>query len=64
MAEAFFRQLAQKLGEAMLLTKGELHRLIPHAQLTSAAEAEIREKLDLLHQLFERAQQYSETASR
>lgn len=63
-AEAFFRQLAQKLGEAMLLTKGELHRLIPHAQLTSAAEAEIREKLDLLHQLFERAQQYSETASR
>lgn len=63
-AEAFFRQLAQKLGEAMLLTKGELHRLIPHAQLTSVAEAEIREKLDLLHQLFERAQQYSETASR
>lgn len=61
-AEAFFRQLAQKLGETMLLTKGELHRLIPHAQLTSAAEAEIREKLDLLHQLFERAQQYSETA--
>lgn len=63
-AEAFFRQLAQKLGEAMLLTKGELHRLIPHAQLTSVAEAEIREKLNLLHQLFERAQQYSETASR
>ena len=63
-AEAFFRQLAQKLGEAMLLTKGELHRLIPHAQLTSVAEDEIREKLDLLHQLFERAQQYSETASR
>lgn len=61
-AEAFFRQLAHKLGETMLLTKGELHRLIPHAQLTSAAEAEIREKLDLLHQLFERAQQYSETA--
>ena len=63
-AEAFFRQLAHKLGETMLLTKGELHRLIPHAQLTSVAEDEIREKLDLLHRLFERAQQYSETASR
>ena len=63
-AEAFFRRLKQKLGGEILLTKGELHRLIPHAQLTSVAEDEIREKLDLLHQLFERAQQYSETASR
>lgn len=63
-AEAFFRRLKQKLGGEILLTKGELHRLIPHAQLTSVAEDEIREKLDLLHRLFERAQQYSETASR
>lgn len=61
LAEAFFRRLAQKLHAPMLLTKGELHRLIPHAQWTSAAEAEIREKLDELQQLFERAQQHGET---
>ena len=32
-AESFFRELAQKFGSAgdVLLTKGELHRLIPHA---------------------------------
>jgi hypothetical protein len=61
-AESFFRRLAQKVGGAMRLTKGELHRLIPHAELTPAAEAEVREKLDLLHRLFEPARSRSETA--
>lgn len=61
-AEAFFRRLAQMTGTAMLLTKGELHRLIPHAQLTPAAETEIRQKLDALEPLFKRAQQHGETS--
>lgn len=61
-AESFFRELAQKLGGTMLLTKGELHRLIPHAELTSAAAGEVREKLDLLHGMFERARRHGETA--
>ncbi|RRD66735.1 AAA family ATPase [Comamonadaceae bacterium OH2310_COT-174] len=60
-AEAFFRRLAQKTGVAMLLTKGELHRLIPHAELTPTAEQEIRQKLDALEPLFKRAQQHGET---
>ncbi len=61
-AESFFRRLAQKTGGGMLLTKGELHRLIPQAELTPAAEAEVREKLDLLQQLFTPARRHSETA--
>jgi hypothetical protein len=61
-AESFFRRLAQKTGGGMLLTKGELHRLIPHAELTPGAEAEVREKLDLLQPLFEQARHHSETA--
>lgn len=60
-AEAFFRRLKQKLGGEILLTKGELHRLIPLAKLTPAAEAEIREKLDKLQKLFEHARPHSET---
>lgn len=60
-AEAFFRRLKQKLGGEILLTKGELHRLIPLAKLTPAAEAEIREKLDELQKLFEHARPHSET---
>ncbi|RMX11056.1 AAA family ATPase [Allofranklinella schreckenbergeri] len=60
-AETFFRRLAQKTGAAMLLTKGELHRLIPHAELTPTAEQEIRQKLDALEPLFKRAQQHGET---
>jgi hypothetical protein len=54
-AESFFRRLAQRVGGAMLLKKGELHRLIPHAQLATAAQAEVREKLDMLEQLFQQA---------
>lgn len=59
-AEEFFRRLAQKMGGSMLLKKGELHRLVPHADLSSGAEAEVRAKLDLLLQIFQRARQHSE----
>lgn len=61
-AEDFFRRLAFKLGGSMLLKKGELHRLIGHAELSAAAEAEVKSKLDLLHALFECARPRSETA--
>lgn len=60
LAESFFRRLAQRLGGAMLLRKGELHRLIPHAQLSAAAESEVRAKLDLLQRLFEQARSHDE----
>lgn len=59
-AEAFFRVLAQELGNPMLLTKGELHRLVAYADLTSAAEVEIRDKLDLLVRLFQCARPHGE----
>ena len=62
-AESFFRRLANKLGVAMLLIKGDLHRLIPHAELTPAAADEVRQKLDLLYGLFAPASKVSETAS-
>ncbi|MGY4831785.1 ATP-dependent nuclease [Sphaerotilaceae bacterium SBD11-9] len=61
MAEEFFRRLAQQVGGSLLLKKGELHRLIPHADLSYAAEVEVRAKLDLLQQLFEQARQHGET---
>jgi hypothetical protein len=60
MAEEFFRRLAERAGGSMLLKKGELHRLIPHADLSQAAEAEVRAKLDLLKQLFEQARRHGE----
>jgi AAA domain, putative AbiEii toxin, Type IV TA system/AAA ATPase domain len=60
-AEEFFRRLAQKVGGGMLLKKGELHRLIAHAELSATAEAEVRSKLDALQVLFERARQHDET---
>lgn len=60
-AESFFRRLAQKVGGGMLLTKGELHRLIAHAELTPVAVFEVREKLDCLQQLFEQALRHGET---
>jgi hypothetical protein len=50
-AEEFFRGLAAKLGHAMLLKKGELHRLVAFAE-RSAIAAEVVEKLDLLHDAF------------
>jgi len=50
-AEEFFRRLANQLGHAMLLKKGELHRLVAYAE-RSAIAAEVVEKLDLLHEAF------------
>lgn len=62
-AEDFFRRLARKLGGSMLLKKGELHRLVPYAELSTSAEAEVRTKLDLLHQIFEQARNQGEQAN-
>ena len=53
-AEEFFRRLAQKLGHAMLLRKGELHRLV-HFVDPATIPQEVSEKLDLLQKLFEQA---------
>ncbi len=50
-AEEFFRQLANRLGGQMLLTKGELHRLVAYAEPDSIVP-EVKEKLDLLLELF------------
>ena len=50
-AEDFFRRLAEKIGGGMLLTKGELHRLIALVDPKTIA-AEVSEKLDLLQILF------------
>lgn len=61
-AESFFRRLAQKVGGVMLLTKGELHRLIQYAELTPAAADEVRKKLDLLLGMFEQARRHGETS--
>ena len=50
-AEEFFRRLADRLGHAMLLRKGELHRLVGFVVPGSIPE-EVSEKLDLLTTLF------------
>ncbi|MCA9037552.1 MAG: AAA family ATPase [Planctomycetaceae bacterium] len=54
-AEEFFRRLAAEIGDHMLLTKGELHRLM---ELVSAEQlaSEISEKLDALQQIFASAE--------
>jgi hypothetical protein len=62
-AEEFFRCLAGKVGGGLLLKKGELHRLVPHAELASTAETEVRAKLDLLQQVFEQARQRGENTA-
>jgi ABC-type branched-subunit amino acid transport system ATPase component len=59
-AEEFFRRLAQKLGHAMLLKKGELHRLVPYIERATVSQ-EVTEKLDLLLLLFEVSSQHEET---
>jgi predicted ATPase len=59
-AEEFFRRLAQRIGGPLLLKKGELHRLVPHATLSPEAEAEVREKLDCLEELFRTARPHGE----
>ncbi len=50
-AEEFFRRLADSLGHAMLLRKGELHRLIEFVDPSTIAD-EVTEKLDLLADIF------------
>lgn len=50
-AEEFFRRLAGKIGGSMLLTKGELHRLMEMVDPKTIAP-EVNEKLDLLQELF------------
>jgi len=50
-AEEFFRQLARRAGGSMLLTKGELHRLMAVVDPRTIA-SEVGEKLDLLLSLF------------
>jgi len=50
-AEEFFRRLADKLGHAMLLRKGELYQLIRFVE-PDAIPSEVTEKLDLLKALF------------
>ena len=58
-AEEFFRRLAQHLGHAMLLRKGELHRLVAYVEPASIP-AEVSEKLDLLLEIFQLAQKSNE----
>ena len=53
-AEEFFRRLAERLGHAMLLRKGELHRLVRFVDPFSIP-AEVGEKLDLLREIFDHA---------
>ena len=50
-AEEFFRRLAERLGHAMLLRKGELHRLVDFTDPGSIPD-EVTEKLDFLVELF------------
>ena len=50
-AERFFRRLAQRLGHAMLLRKGELHRLVEYLPVERIPE-EVAGKLDLVADLF------------
>ncbi|MBP8202606.1 MAG: AAA family ATPase [Pseudomonas sp.] len=59
-AEAFFRRLGERLSAPMLLTKGELHRLVAQGS-PAAIASEVREKLDLLAELFRGATQSDET---
>jgi len=59
-AEEFFRRLADKLGHAMLLKKGELHRLVDYVEPKSIGE-EVYDKLDLLQDIFGHARKHEET---
>ena len=50
-AEIFFRSLAERLGHAMVLRKGELYRLVDFLP-ADRIPVEVSEKLDLLADLF------------
>lgn len=53
-AEEFFRRLAERLGHAMLLRKGDLYRLVDFLPV-DRIPGEVTEKLDLLADLFANA---------
>ena len=59
-AEDFFRRLAERLGHAMLLRKGELYRLVDFMSDDEVPE-EVATKLDLLEDLFTNAQPEEES---
>ncbi len=51
-AEEFFRRLAERLGHAMLLKKGDLHQLVAFSEPAKIPQ-EVGAKLDLLKVLFD-----------
>ena len=53
-AEDFFRQLRDRTGLEMLLTKGEFHRLVEFTD-PDTIPREVRDKLDLIAKLFQEA---------
>jgi len=55
-AQEFFQILAQRIGGAPLLRKGEFHRLVQRVS-PAAISPEVTEKLDALLQLFEHGRQ-------
>ena len=59
-AEDFFRRLAERLGHAMLLRKGELYRLVDFMSNDEIPE-EVATKLDLLEELFRSARPEEES---
>ena len=59
-AEDFFRRLAERLGHAMLLRKGELYRLVDFMSNDQIPE-EVTAKLDLLAELFTSARPEEES---
>ena len=61
-AEEFFRRLASKLEHAMLLYKGELHRLVPFVD-PKAIPFEVTEKLNQLEELFRCARDFDAQAA-
>ena len=62
-AEEFFRRLAEKQGHAMLMKKGEFHRLVDYVDPQSIP-AEVGAKLDLLQEIFRCSLELEETRDR
>jgi hypothetical protein len=61
-AEDFFRRLRDRTGLEMLLTKGEFHRLVEFADLDGIPK-EVKDKLDLIADLFQKAAAMSDISS-
>ncbi|MFZ4627134.1 MAG: ATP-dependent nuclease [Blastocatellia bacterium] len=62
-AEEFFRRLAEKQGHAVLMKKGEFHRLVDYVDPQSIP-AEVGAKLDLLQEIFRCSLELEETRDR